>query len=39
MEVLYGEGVATHTDPEPCVVVREGGREASTRVAAGSAWL
>ena len=29
MKVHYGEGVATHTGPEPCVVTREGGGEAS----------
>ena len=25
MEVLYSEGVAIHTGPEPCAVAREGG--------------
>jgi hypothetical protein len=29
VQVHYGEGVASHTGPEPCVVVREGGGEAS----------
>ena len=29
MKVLYSEGVATHTGPEPCVVVRKGEGEAS----------
>ena len=29
------EGVATHDGPEPCVVVREGGGEASVGVRAG----
>jgi hypothetical protein len=29
VQVHYGEGVATHTDPEPCVDTREGGGEAS----------
>ena len=29
MQVHYGEGIANHTGPEPCVVVREGGGEAS----------
>ena len=29
MKVHYGEGVANHTDPEPCAVIREGGGEAS----------
>ncbi len=29
MQVHHGEGVATRTGPEPCVVTREGGGEAS----------
>jgi hypothetical protein len=29
VQVRYGEGVAIHTGPEPCVVTREGGGEAS----------
>ena len=29
MEELYIEGVAVHGGPEPCVVVRKGGGEAS----------
>ena len=29
MQVPYGEGVATHTGPEPCGVTREGNGEAS----------
>ena len=29
MKVHYDEGVANHIGPEPCVVVREGGCEAS----------
>ena len=29
MQVHYGEGVAIHTGPKPCAVVREGGSEAS----------
>ena len=29
MEVRYDEGVAIHIGPEPCVVAREGGDEAS----------
>ncbi len=29
MQVRYGEGVAIHTGPEPCVVAREDGSEAS----------
>ena len=35
MEVSYGEGVATHTDPESCAVVREDGGEALTGARAG----
>ena len=35
MRESYGEGVATHTGPESCVVVREGGREALTGERAG----
>jgi hypothetical protein len=31
------EGVASHDGPEPCVVVREGGGEASVGVRAGRA--
>jgi hypothetical protein len=29
VEVLYSEGIASHTGPEPCVRVREGTGEAS----------
>ena len=29
VKVRYDEGVATHIDPEPCIVVREGRGEAS----------
>ena len=29
VQVPYGEGVAIHTGPEPCAVVRKGGGEAS----------
>lgn len=29
MEARHGEGVANHTDPEPCVGIREGEGEAS----------
>jgi len=29
VQVHYGEGVAIHTGPEPCVVTREDGSEAS----------
>ena len=35
MKVPYGEGPATHTDPESCVVVREGRGEALTGERAG----
>src|SRR2546428_9719949 len=35
MEVSYGEGVATHTGPESCAVVREGRGEALTGGRAG----
>jgi hypothetical protein len=31
MKEPYGEGVASHTDPESCVVSREAEREALTR--------
>jgi hypothetical protein len=30
MKQPYGEGLASHTDPESCVVSREAGREALT---------
>ena len=35
MQVPYDEGVATHIDPEPCAVAREGGGEASAGECAG----
>jgi hypothetical protein len=35
MKVPYGEGVASHTGPESCVLAREGGIEALTGVRAG----
>ena len=35
MKEPYGEGVAPHTDPESCAVVREGGGEALTGARAG----
>ncbi len=35
MRVLYSEGVATHTGPEPCVLSREGQDEASAGDRAG----
>ena len=35
MRELCIEGVAIHGGPEPCVVVREGGCEASVGVGAG----
>ena len=37
MEELYVEGVATHDDPESCVVVCEDGGEALTGARAGRA--
>jgi len=38
MKESYGEGPATHTDPESCADVRKGGREALTGVRAGRVW-
>ena len=35
VQVHYGEGVAIHTGPESCAVVREGGSEALTGERAG----
>jgi hypothetical protein len=35
MKESYGEGLATHTDPESCGAVREGSVEALTRARAG----
>jgi RNA-directed DNA polymerase len=35
MEKSYGEGLATHTDPESCGAAREGGVEALTGARAG----
>lgn len=35
MKESYGEGVATHADPESCVSARKGGHEASTGARAG----
>src|SRR5512138_3518273 len=35
MKESYGEGVATHTDPESCAGVREGAGEALTGARAG----
>ena len=35
MQVRCDEGVAIHIGPEPCVVIREGGGEASAGVRAG----
>jgi hypothetical protein len=37
MKELYGEGLATHTDPESCVGSREGTGEALTGAHAGRA--
>ena len=38
MQVRYDEGVAIHIGPEPCVVVREGGGEASVGERIGQPW-
>ena len=38
MQVRHGEGVAIRTDPEPCVVTREGGGEASVGEHIGQPW-
>ena len=35
MKEPYGEGLASHTDPESCVAAREGGGEALTGAGAG----
>ena len=35
MKESYGEGLATHTGPESCVVARKGGSEALTGARAG----
>ena len=35
MKEPYGEGVATHADPEPCAAAREDGGEASVGARAG----
>ena len=35
MKESYGEDLASHTDPESCTVVREGGCKALTGVCAG----
>jgi len=37
MKELYGEGLATHTDPESCVGSRKGAGEALTGAHAGRA--
>jgi hypothetical protein len=38
MKESYGEGIANHTGPESCAVVREDGGEALTRVRTGWVW-
>lgn len=38
MQVRCDEGVAIHIGPEPCVVVREGGGEASVGDCIGQPW-
>ena len=35
MKELHGEGLASHTDPESCVVSREAGHEVLTGAHAG----
>src|SRR6266542_2238802 len=37
MKESYGEGLATHTDPESCVIARKGEGEALTGARAG--WV
>ena len=38
MQVRYGEGLAIHTGPEPCVGTREGDDEASVGEHIGQPW-
>jgi hypothetical protein len=38
MKESYGEGLAAHTGPKSCTVVREGVGEALTGVRAGPVW-
>ena len=38
MKESYGEGLATHTDPESCGAAREGGDEALTGARAGQVF-
>ena len=38
MQVHYGEGVAIHIGPEPCVGIREGDGEASAGERIGQPW-
>ena len=38
MEEPYGEGLASHTDPESCVASREAGGEALTGAHVGGVW-
>jgi hypothetical protein len=38
VKVRYGEGLAIHTDPEPCVGAREGDGEASAGEHIGQPW-
>ena len=38
MKESYGEGVASHTDPESCVVDRKADGEALTGARAGRVW-
>jgi hypothetical protein len=38
VQVHYGEGLAIHTGPEPCVGIREGVDEASAGERTGQPW-
>jgi len=38
VQVHYGEGLAIHTGPKPCVGTREGDDEASAGVRTGQPW-
>ncbi len=38
MKEPYREGLANHSDPESCVIVRKGGGEALTGAGAGWVW-
>jgi len=38
MKESYGEGVANHSDPKPCMAIRKGRCEASAGACAGQPW-